>query len=149
MKRRAFIKGTIAAGIATGTAVVAPNAVAKWSKETFGAKSTEDVLSALGLKDAEVSEDIKIKAPEIAENGAVVPITVTSGIEGTESIYLLTAENPTPLTAAYTFGEGAVPAVKCRIKMGKSSDIIAVVKAGDKVYKNQVAVKVTKGGCGG
>lgn len=149
MKRRAFIKGTVAAGIATGTAVVAPNAVAKWSKETFQAKSAEDALAALGLKDAVASEDIKIKAPEIAENGSVVPITITSGIEGTESISILIAKNPTPLTAVYTFGEGAVATVKSRVKMGKSSDVIAVVKAGDKVYKNHVAVKVTKGGCGG
>ena len=149
MKRRAFIKGTVAAGIATGTAVVAPNAVAKWSKETFQAKTPEDALAALGLKDAATSEDIKIKAPEIAENGAVVPVTVTSGIEGTESITLLIAKNPTPLTAVYNIGEGTVATVKSRIKMGKSSDVIAVVKAGDKVYTNKVAVKVTKGGCGG
>jgi sulfur-oxidizing protein SoxY len=149
MKRRAFIKGTIAAGIATGTAVVAPNAVAKWSKETFQAKSADDALAALGLKDAEESKDIKIKAPEIAENGNVVPITVDSGIEGTESISLFISKNPTPLTAVYTFGEGAKATVKSRVKMGKSSDIVAVVKAGDKVYKNTVTVKVTKGGCGG
>lgn len=149
MKRRAFIKGTIAAGIATGTVAVAPNAVAKWSKETFEAKSAEEALAALGIKEAVESKDIKIKAPEIAENGNVVPITIDSSIEGTESISLFIAENPAPLTAVYTFGEGAVPMVKSRVKMGKSSDIVVVVKAGDKAYKSSVTVKVTKGGCGG
>ena len=149
MKRRSFIKGTIAAGIATGTVAIAPNAFAKWSKESFDAKGTDAALEAIGAADATASEDIKIKAPEIAENGAVVPITVESGIEGTESISMIVSNNPTPLTAVFTFGEGAVPTVKSRVKMGKSSDLIAVVKAGGKTYKNQVAVKVTKGGCGG
>ncbi len=149
MKRRAFIKGTLATGIATGAAIIAPNALAKWSKETFESKGLEDTMKAMGAEAAEVSTDIKIKAPEIAENGSVVPITVTSDIAGTESISILVSNNSTPLTATYHLGEGVVPAVKSRVKMGKSSDVIAVVKAGDKVYKNHVAVKVTKGGCGG
>jgi len=149
MKRRAFIKGTIATGVATSAAMLAPNALAKWSKETFEVKGIDETLKAIGADTAEESADIKIKAPEIAENGSVVPITVTSEIDGTESISILISKNPTPLAATYNFGEGAVPAVKSRVKMGKSSDVVAVVKAGDKVYKNQVAVKVTKGGCGG
>ncbi len=149
MKRRAFIKGTFAAGIASGVAVLTPSAFAKWSKEHFESKGTDAALEAIGAKDATVSEDIKIKAPEIAENGAVVPITVASGIEGTETISILVSNNSSPLTAVFTFGEGAVPTVKSRVKMGKSSDLIAVVTAGGKTYKNQVAVKVTKGGCGG
>lgn len=149
MKRRAFLKGTIATGIATSAAMLAPNALAKWSKETFEVKGLDDTLKAIGADGAEASTDIKIKAPEIAENGSVVPVTVTSDIDGTESISILISNNPTPLSSTYTFGEGAVPAVKNRVKMGKSSDVVAIVKAGGKVYKNHVAVKVTKGGCGG
>lgn len=149
MKRRAFIKGTIAAGIASGAAVVAPSAFAKWSKDTFEAKGLEDTLKAMGVDGAEASDQIMIKAPEIAENGMVVPIKVESKIEGTETISILVAENGTPLTAVFNIGEGAVPSVKSRVKMGKTSDVIAIVKSGDKYYKNHVAVKVTKGGCGG
>ena len=149
MKRRAFIKSTVAAGIATGTAAIAPNAFAKWTKENFEAKGTDAVMAAIGATDATVSKDIKIKAPEIAENGAVVPITVESGIEGTETISMIVSNNPTPLTAVFTLGEGTAPKVKSRVKMGKSSDLIAVVTAGGKTYKNHVSVKVTKGGCGG
>ena len=146
MKRRSFLRGTIAA---TGAVVVAPSAIAKWSKETFEVDAVDALLTALGADKAEDSDKIKIKAPEIAENGAVVPITVTSEVEGTTNIYLITKEGTAPLTAAFTFGELAIPSVKSRIKMGKSSDVIAIVKADDKFYKASVPVKVTKGGCGG
>lgn len=149
MKRRAFIKGTVVASLASGAITLAPNAFAEWSKENFEAKDLDSAIAGIKAGDAEVSDKIKIKAPEIAENGMVVPITVTSEIEGTTSISIVIAKNPTPLVAVYEFGEGAIPSVKNRVKMGKSSDVIAIVKAGDKVYKNHVAVKVTKGGCGG
>lgn len=149
MKRRAFLKGTIAAGLAGSVAVLTPSAIAKWNKETMEAKGLEDTMKAMGVEGAEESKDIEIKAPEIAENGMVVPITVESKIEGTESISILVAENGTPLSAVFNMSEGAIPAVKTRVKMGKTSDVVAVVKAGDKYYKNHVAVKVTKGGCGG
>jgi len=147
MKRRTFIKGTVVAGLASVT--LAPNAFAKWSEENFTAKDVDAALAGIEATKAEVSDKIKIKAPEIAENGMVVPITVTSEIEGTTSISIVIAKNPTPLVAVYEFGESAIPSVKNRVKMGKSSDVIAIVKAGDKVYKNHVAIKVTKGGCGG
>jgi len=154
MKRRSFLKSTIVAG-ATGAAVSAgilsPNTAmaAAHMKDAFKAKSLDEVLKALGATGAEASDKIKIKAPEIAENGAVVPVGVTSDIPGTTQIITITAANPTPLAAIYNFGENAIPAIKSRFKMGKTTDVVALVKAGDKFYTAKANVKVTKGGCGG
>lgn len=154
MKRRSFLKGTLAAGaasVATGAGLAATSslAFAEEPANPFKAKSVDELLKALGATDAETSDKIKIKAPEIAENGAVVPVGITSEIEGTTEIISITAANPTPMSARYTFGEGAIPAVKSRFKMGKTTDLIAIVKAGDKYYTAKTEVKVTKGGCGG
>jgi sulfur-oxidizing protein SoxY len=150
MQRRTFLKGTITAGVATSVGLIAPSALAKWSKETFEADSPDAVLKALlGETKAEASDKIKIKAPEIAENGAVVPIEITTDIEGAESIAIIIEKNPTPLAANFVLGEGAVAGVKCRCKMGKTSNVTAVIKAGDKAYTSTTEVKVTKGGCGG
>ena len=146
MERRNFIKGSIAASVAT---LAAPSAMAKWSADSFEAKSVADVTKALGLDGAEVSDKITIKAPKTAENGLVVPVTVTSDIEGTETISILVAKNTSPLSAVYNLTADVAPKVSSRIKMGKTSDIIALVKAGDKTYKQSVSVKVTVGGCGG
>lgn len=150
MKRRSFLKGSVVAGAAIGTGLFA-SGIAHAAEESgpFAAKSVEDVLKALGASGAETSDKIKIKAPEIAENGAVVPVGITSELEGTTEIISITAANPTPMSAKYTFGEGAIPAVKSRFKMGKTTDVIAVVKAGGKYYTAKTEVKVTKGGCGG
>ncbi len=154
MKRRSFLKSTIVAsatGVAVSAGILSPNmALAeKHGNDPFKAKSVDEVLKMLGATDAEASDKIKIKAPEIAENGAVVPVTITSEIEGTTEIISISSKNPTPLAAKYTFGEGAAPSIKSRLKMGKSGDVIALVKAGDKFYTAKAGVKVTKGGCGG
>ena len=154
MKRRSFLKGSIAASAAGAglvTGIITPKlALADGDADSpFKAKSVEEVLKMLGASGAEASDKIKIKAPEIAENGAVVPVGITSEIEGTTEIISITANNPTPLAAVYKFGEGAIPAIKSRFKMGKTTDVIAVVKAGDKYYTAKTEVKVTKGGCGG
>lgn len=149
MKRRSFLKGSLIAGTAIGTGLFASGVALAEGSGAFGAKSVEDVLKALGASGAETSDKIKIKAPEIAENGAVVPVGITSELEGTTEIISITAANPTPMAAKYTFGEGAIPAIKSRFKMGKTTDVIAVVKAGDKYYTAKKEVKVTKGGCGG
>jgi sulfur-oxidizing protein SoxY len=95
------------------------------------------------------SDKVKLKAPDIAENGAVVPVTVTSGIDGTSSIGIIVANNPTPLTATFNLGPTTEGYISTRIKMGKTSDVIAVVKAGGKLYSAKKEVKVTIGGCGG
>jgi len=154
MKRRSFLKSTLvagAAGAAVATGVLSTSAAFAGSHDAKlrEAKSLDEVMKMLGAEGAETSDKIKIKAPEIAENGAVVPVGITSEIPGTTEIVSITAENPTPFAAKYTIGEGAIPAIKSRFKMGKTTDVVAVVKADGKYYMAKTNVKVTKGGCGG
>lgn len=154
MKRRVFLKGSMAAstvGIAVGAGLLTPQAVlAAWPKAAFEAKNVNDALtSAVGSADTADSGDVKIKAPDIAENGAVVPITVSSSISGAESISLLAEANGSPLVATFVMGAGAQAFASTRIKMGKTGNVVAVVKAGGKLFKAQKSVKVTIGGCGG
>ena len=155
MKRRTFIKGTLAGsaiGIAVGAGLLTPHAVlAAWPKQAFDAKSVADALSAVyGSSDAAASGEISIKAPDIAENGAVVPITVDTGLEGIQSISVIAEKNPVPLVATYELEPSTEGYISMRIKMGKTSDVVAVVKtAGGKLYEARKEVKVTIGGCGG
>ncbi|MBF6059067.1 thiosulfate oxidation carrier protein SoxY [Thiomicrorhabdus heinhorstiae] len=155
MKRRSFLKSTLATGAAVAAAnagLLTPSTVlADWNKKAFSAKSLDDALNgAYGSAAATASGDIKLKAPAIAENGAVTPITVdATGISGVESIAILASKNPMPLVCEYAFGAGALGYVSTRIKMGQTMDVIAVVKAGGKLLKAQQEVKVTIGGCGG
>jgi sulfur-oxidizing protein SoxY len=152
--RRVLLKGTLAAG-ATGIAISAglltpKAALAAWPKAAFEAKDSKAALEAsLGSSSMTESADIKLKAPDIAENGAVVPITVTSNIADTEAITVIVAENATPLAATFNLGANTSGFVSTRIKMGKTSDVTAVVKAGGKLYSTSKNVKVTIGGCGG
>lgn len=156
-KRRILLKGSLAAGAlgaAVGAGILTPRVVLaagpEWPEAAFSAKSVDDALTELlGSNAHEASEDIKIKAPDIAENGAVVPVTVESGMEGISSISIIAAGNQTPLIASFELGEGAAGFVSTRIKMAKTADVVAVVKAGDKVYSTAKEVKVTIGGCGG
>ena len=153
-KRRVFLKGSLAAGavgVAVGAGLLHPRSVlAAWPKDAFAAKELSASLTALlGSDSTEESADIKIKAPDIAENGAVVPITISSDMAGIESISVVAAENPVPLVASFNLGEGAQGFVSTRIKMGKTGDVISVIKAGGKLYSARKEVKVTLGGCGG
>jgi sulfur-oxidizing protein SoxY len=153
--RRTFLKGTLAGtmvGVAVGAGLLKPRlALAEtWPKAAFEAKSVNDALKAMFGTDAHsASGDITIKAPEIAENGAVVPITVSTKLSGVDSISIIAAENPSPLTSSYDLAKNTEGYVPTRIKMGKTSDVIAVVKSGDKLYSTSQQVKVTIGGCGG
>ncbi len=152
--RRVLLKGSLAAG-AVGAAISAglltpKAAMAAWAKAAFEAKDVNTALSgAMGSSDTTASDKIKLKAPDIAENGAVVPITVTSNIDGTTSMSILVSKNNTPLTSTYTFGSNTQGYISTRVKMGKTSDVVAVVKAGGKLYSTKKEVKVTIGGCGG
>ena len=154
MKRRVFLKSTLAGSavaVAVGAGLVTPRSVlAAWPKAAFEAKSIDKSLSDMfGSGATEASGDIKIKAPDIAENGAVVPVTVSTGMAGIESISIFAEKNGTPLVANFRLAGNAKGYVSTRIKMGKSSDVVAVVKAGGKTYSARKNVKVTIGGCGG
>ena len=124
-------------------------ALAAWHKEAFGAKSAPDALKSLGIGNATPSQDVVIEAPQIAENGAVVPIEVSSNIPGTRSISVVIEKNPFPLASKFDFGDGALPYVKVNVKMGESSFVRVVAEAGGKFFTASKEVKVTIGGCGG
>ena len=121
----------------------------KYPEEAFKQKSSDDAIKLLYGKTAEKSDKIKLDAPEIAENGAVVPISVTSTLSDVTAIAFLVAENPNALVAAYKIPAGTMPSVANRIKMARTSNVIVVVEAGGKLYSTTKEVKVTVGGCGG
>ena len=121
----------------------------KYPEEAFKAKNEADAIKSLYGKTAEASDKIKLDAPEIAENGAVVPVSVTTQLADVSSISFLVAENPVALIASYKIPAGTVPAVANRIKMAKTSNVIVLVEAGGKLYSTTKEVKVTVGGCGG
>lgn len=153
MQRRHFLKGSLtasAAVLATGAGLITPRSVlADWPKAAFTASKLETAMNEIAGGTDTSDGQIKIKAPEIAENGAVVPITVTTDIENIESISLFAEANNAPLVASFQFGKGAIGEVSTRIKMAKTANVIAVVKADGKLYSSKQPVKVTIGGCGG
>ena len=114
----------------------------------FDAKTLDEALKTLGGQPAD-SKDVMITAPDIAENGAVVPVAVTSALPKTEAIYILFENNPFPLTAMFAIPDGTEPYVATRVKMAESAKLYAVVKADGKLYWASKETKVTLGGCGG
>ena len=135
----------IAAGIARPGELLAQGA----GPAAFSMKTVPEAMRALGAQSPAVSAAILIKAPEIAENGAVVPIGVESKLPGTESIALLIEKNPNPLAASFNIPTGTEPSVSTRVKIGESSDVYALVKADGKFYMAKKEIKITLGGCGG
>ena len=152
MERRSFLKDCVLTGISTvavSTGLIAPHLAAAKEFDPFQATSVDAVLDALGITGAEHSDRIKITAPKVAEDGASVPVAIASQIPGTSEIITIIATNPKPLAARNRFGKGAETAVSSRVKMGKTTDVIAFVKVGDTYYTAKTQVKVTVGGCGG
>jgi sulfur-oxidizing protein SoxY len=126
------------------------SARADWNKAAFETKTLEDTVKAFGGAGSTPSKDIAfVSTPDIAENGAVVPIGVTSSIPKTERIAILVEKNPNMLAASFDIPAGTEPAVTTRVKMGQSSNVYALVKADGKYYVAQKEIKVTLGGCGG
>lgn len=149
-KRRTFLTATGGAGVLAATGLLKPGAAhaAPWNKLGFEAKSATDALKTLGATGIVESKDIVITAPDIAENGAVVPIVVVSRIPNTQQISIIADKNPFPLAASVDILPGSEPYVSLRIKMGQTSDVRAVIKAGGKFFVAVREVKVTVGGCG-
>ncbi len=123
---------------------------AKWNIKAFTAPNLDAAIK-INYGDLPVvdSDQVKLKAPAIAENGAVVPITVESKLANTKSISIFVPDNPGPLVAKFNFGPSSVAKIKTRIRMGKTSEVIALVEADGKLHRARQAVKVTIGGCGG
>ena len=145
--RRTFLKRALAT-LAVG--LLSPIVNAAWPKNAFQQKTLDDAIrEALGTENITETSDLVIKAPDIAENGAVVPVTVKADRPDIETIAILATGNNQPLVGTFALGTGAIADVSVRIKMAKTSDIVAVAKIGDQLYRNSKNVKVTIGGCGG
>ena len=146
--RRSFFKLAGAAlAVAGGLAGPARALAATWNKSGFESKVLADAIKALGATGAAESKDIVITAPDIAENGAVVPIAVVSRIANTRSISILAEKNPFPLAATFDIA-GTDAYVSTRVKMGQTSNLRAIVQADGKFYTAVKEVKITIGGCG-
>ncbi|PKO85180.1 MAG: thiosulfate oxidation carrier protein SoxY [Betaproteobacteria bacterium HGW-Betaproteobacteria-12] len=152
-QRRTVLKtgsGAALLSLLAAAGIITPGlALADWNKAAFDAKSMADTLKALGIEQPADSKDVQLTGPDIAENGAVVPVGVTSAIAGTTMIAILIDKNPNALAASFTLPEGTEPNVQTRVKMGQTSNVYALVKAGNKYYMATKEIKVTLGGCGG
>jgi sulfur-oxidizing protein SoxY len=129
------------------TALAAAND--RYPEAAFKQKDFNEAIKLLYGRIAEQADKIKLDAPEIAENGAVVPVSVTTTLDDVTSISFVVPENPNPLAAYYRLPPGTMPSVANRLKMAKTSNVIAIVEAGGKLYSTSREVKVTIGGCGG
>jgi len=152
-QRRSVLKLGTVLGLAVSAGILKPEqawaAQQEWNKEAFKATDVDSVIKALGGEAAEESDKITLVAPDIAENGAVVPVGVNSDIPNTTEISILVPDNPNTLTAFFEIPEGGVAEVATRIKMGGTSDVYGLIKADGKYYMTHKEVKVTLGGCGG
>ena len=147
--RAAGLCAAWAALLGTGLLRAGGALAAVWNKAGFDAQGVTDALKSLGATSLAESKDITITAPDIAENGAVVPVAVASRIPNTQSISILAEKNPFPLAATFDFAPGIEPYVSTRLKMGQTANVRAVVKADGKFYTAVHEVKITIGGCGG
>lgn len=147
--RSIAIGSTYVATLAAGCLRPMTLLAAEWNKAAFDAKVLADALKSLGVTAVAESDQIQLKAPEIAENGAIVPVEITSKIVGTQTIYIIADKNPQPLVAIFDIEPGLEPFISTRIKMGESSKVRVLVKAGGRFYVATQEVKVTIGGCGG
>ena len=148
--RREMLKRS--AGVASllaGLGLLPQAAQAAYATAAFDAKTMADLVKALGVAAPTESKDVTIQGPDIAENGAVVPVGITSNIPKTESIAILVEKNPNMLAAVFDIPAGTEPSLSTRIKMGQSSNVYALVKADGKFYVTSKEIKVTLGGCGG
>jgi sulfur-oxidizing protein SoxY len=150
INRRKFMT-VLGAGSSVAAAVLAfPGTVLAWAENAFTATTLADAEAALFPDNpAQASEQVKLKAPQIAENGAVVPITVSTDLPDVSNISILVDKNPNPLCASFNIDPSLEPEISVRIRMGETSNVVAIVKAGGKTYQASQEVKVTIGGCGG
>ena len=151
-QRRTVLKGvasTAAVSVAVAAGLLKPSGVFAADRALFETRGMDAVMKGLGTVGAAESNQISVKAPDIAENGAVVPVEISSAIAGTQSIIILAEKNAQPLVGEFQLMNGAEGFISTRIKLANTSLIRAVVKAGGKNHTAAKEVKVTIGGCGG
>jgi len=155
VKRRKLLKQgggvtLLALVTAAGWAVPSAAVAQTWNKDAFDTHSLDETVKALGATAPVPSKDVTfVSTPDIAENGAVVPIGIVSNVPKTEAIAILVEKNPNMLAAVFDIPAGTDPSLSTRIKMGQSSNVYALVKADGKYYVASKEIKVTLGGCGG
>ena len=148
-RRQTLKQSAVVAGLLAGTGLFPQYALA-FNKAAFEAKNLNDALKALGASGAPAaSTSVTLTAPDIAENGAVVPVGVVSTLAGVEAIAILIEKNPNPLAASFVLPAGTEATVQTRVKMGQTSDVYALVKVGGQFLMAKKEIKVTLGGCGG
>ena len=146
--RRLVLKG----GIALAALASLPRILlaAAWPDKAFSSTAAgQAMIDLLGTDQTTPSDQIRLKVPEIAENGAVVPVTISTSLENVESISIVVENNPRPLAATFEISPETLPDISSRIKMGETSDVMAVVKTDAGIFSTSKQVKVTIGGCGG
>ena len=150
-KRRDVMRqgGIVALLMAAGFLRPGDLLAAEWNQAAFEIKKLEDLVILLGGEPATTSDAININAPDIAENGAVVPITVSSAVPGTDAISILVEKNPNVLAAAFEIPAGTLPEINTRVKMAQTSNLFVLVRAGRKYFYAAKEIKITLGGCGG
>jgi len=149
-RRQTLKQSAVVAGLLAGTGLFPQYALA-FNKDAFAAKSINDALKALGAAGAPTeSGDVTLTAPDIAENGAVVPLAVSTTLPGVKQVLLLVEKNPNALVAVFNVNDAIEPSFATRAKMGQSSDVYALaITADGKAHYAKKEVKVTLGGCGG
>ena len=152
-QRRNVLKsgsGAALLSVLAAAGIITPGvALADWNKAAFEAKSMADTLKALGATTPADSKDVQLTAPDIAENGAVVPIGVASTLPNVTMVAIMIEKNPSTLAATFTLPAGTEPNIQTRVKMGQTSNVIVVVKSDGKLFMTGKEIKVTLGGCGG
>ena len=149
-RRDMMARSAAVAALLGGAGVLPAHAQSAWNNAAFEGKSIDEVIKALGIAKPVESKDIAFTAPDIAENGAVVPIAVSTTLTGVKRIAFLVEKNPTTLAGVFQFTDAVETSVATRIKMGQTSNVLAVAIMGDgKVLYAQKEIKVTLGGCGG
>lgn len=149
-RREMLAHSATVAGLLATAGMLPQSAQAAWSESAFAAKTLADAVKALGGSAPVESKDVTITGPDIAENGAVVPVGASSTLPGVKRLLLLVEKNPAALAAVFDLTEHVEPNISTRVKMGQSSNVYAVAMTADgKVLFAQKEIKVTLGGCGG
>lgn len=137
-------------GLLATAGLLPATAQAAWNKDAFGAKTMAEAIKAMGGGTPTESADVKITGPDIAENGAVVPVGCSCSLPGVSKLMILVEKNPSVLAAAFNVTDAVEANFNTRVKMGQSSNVYAVAMMGDgKVLYAVKEIKVTLGGCGG
>ena len=152
-QRRNVLKsgsGAALLSVLAAAGIITPGvALADWNKAAFDAKSMADTLKAIGAGTPTDSKDVQVTGPDIAENGAVVPVGVSSTLPNITMVAILIEKNPNALSAVFNLPEGTEANVQIRVKMGQTSNVYALVKSDGKFFMATKEIKVTLGGCGG